>query len=202
METLIFKHSIINSPHIRKAGSFDAVLIGTSNTLFTEQLLTPVKIPIGSVRGSPKILLQCELLDASGLVDGRGVCQLSTKGVSLEGFQVVALHNLPDSESVHIRITWFAFGYEAEAAPTYELTRQNDQIVPLVYSEVFTGVVSSITLSRMPIHDATLIVWSDRIPMFYGRDFTVVENVISLVTPLTGVEAVVVTYTTRSSESV
>jgi len=199
-ETLIFKHSVTNSPHIRSAGSFDVTLIGTSNTNFTEQLLTPIKIPVGAMRGSPKVLLQMEILDESVLVEGKGVCGLVTKDVTVEGFQVIAVHNIPDAESVHVRITWFAFGYESAAAATYELTRQNNQIVPLVYSEVFAGVIGSITLSRMPIHDSTLIVWSDRIPMFYGRDFTVIENVITLNVPLAGVEAVVVTFTTRTSE--
>lgn len=114
-ETLIIKHSVINSPHILAAGSFDTILTGSSDTLFTEQLLTPVKIPIGTVRGSPKILLQCELLDPAALVDGVGICELRTKGVSLEGFQVIAIHNLPDAEAINIRVTWFAFGYEAGA---------------------------------------------------------------------------------------
>jgi hypothetical protein len=199
METLIIKRSLVNPAHILTSGHFDAILSGSSDS-FTEQRLTPYKIPIGSVRGTPKILLQMELISGSSLVDKLGVCDLRTKEVSQDGFMVVATHNLPVSASVNVRVHWFAFGYEGEASPAIELTRQNNQIVPLVYSEAFSNITGTITLSRMPIHDATLIVWSDRVAMFYGRDFTAIDNVLTLVPPLTGNEDVVVTFTTRTAE--
>ena len=199
-DTLIIRRPVANSAHIRSAGSFEAVLIGTSDTDFTEQLLTLVKIPVGPMRGVPKILLQSELLDASALVKGTGVNSLVLKNVDNYGFQVLAIHNLPAAQTVNIRVLWFAFGYEGTVPDTSELTRQNNQIVPLSYCEKFTAVTDTIKLAHLPIHDATLIVWSDRIPMFFGHDYTVNKNVITLTEPLTGVESVVVTYTTRTSE--
>lgn len=201
-ETLIIKNRQVNSPHILSSGIVNAVLIGTSDTEFTEQQITALPIAIRHPRGSVRVFLQKEYRYGSSLDDGVGVVELYQKLVDNTGFHIFAVHNLKDGVSRNISIHWLAFGYEEYEA---EAAASESAIAGGVYNRIehFTGAdldvtKTKITLSNTPIEDASLILWTDRIPSFLGADFTLSGNTLTLFEALTGDESITVTYTSTT----
>lgn len=195
-ETIVVKGTAVNSPHVLSAGVFEATLLGTSDSLFTEQKLTILPLGFRSARGKVRVFLQLDNETTSILDSGKGAITLWTKMDGTNGFDIYAAHNLPDGITRDIRVAWFAVGYEDYAPPEENPTLPAEIQARYPRIEVFaSGITDTITLTRTPYADSTLVVYADRVGMFYGEDFTVSGKVITISEALLGIEEVIVTYT-------
>jgi hypothetical protein len=197
-EVIVVKNRRVNNPSILSSGAEDFTLIGSSDESCTEQRLTSLPIGIRSPRGSIRVLLTLEYKFGELLSGGVGLVTLYHVMSGKTGFHISAVHNLPAGVTRLVRIHWFAFGYEDFAASDINLTSP-PELGETKYAkkEKFTGITNSITLSRVPVLDPTLIIYADRIAMFMDDDFSVSGSTLLINEPLTGVEAVTVIYTSK-----
>ena len=199
-QILVIKNRRVNTPHVLSSGVYEATITGSSDSLATEQLLTPIPIGIRHPRGAIRVLLQLEYRYGSILSSGKGCITLRTRMIGNTSFEIYALHDLPNSVSKLITIHWFAVGYEDyEDTSTVTVPVSEDDsggsIVTYPKKENFSGITDTLSLEHEPIDNATLMVWADRVPMFNGDDFTVSGGVVTFSPALDGTEAVTVIYT-------
>ena len=113
-ETIVVSSRVKNNAHILSSGIKEVVLLGTSDTLATEQLVDS-SIPLRASRGVVRVLVQVEFDDVGNFLES-GVGQFSTyvKINDDDTFDAYVIHNLPNGISRTVNVSWFAFGYEAE----------------------------------------------------------------------------------------
>jgi len=205
-ETIIVKNSRVNAPNILSSGIISAVLTGSSDTQATEQTLTNTPIRVRHPRGVVTVLLQLDYQYGVFSESGKGHVSLISKVADNRMFDIIAIHDLPNDVSRYVRVAWFAYGYEDFEAPEVDLTtppEAGETVYPRMFEGVWgTSVVNSggstvITLSETPINNATLIVWTDRIPAFQSKDFVVTGRVITLNEQIAEGVGIVVTYTSK-----
>lgn len=200
-DVIIIKNRKVNSPHILSSGVVSTTLIGTSDSEYTEQRINDLPVGIRTPRGAIRVLMQIEYKYGDFLEGGKGMVSLHHKMDGNTGFYIFAIHDLPEGISRNVDIHWLAFGYEDYEAQDNLLTVPPVGRDPyLAYTEWFDpGIIDTVVLQRTPIQDSNFMIYSDRIPMFFGKDFAVNGKTVTLNEPLTGVESVLAVYMSKEA---